>query len=463
MAIRLVKHKSPKSLPIYLVEEKNLVNISLPATAQSWLVEHQFKGFEGEGLLYPDEQGQVAGAIIGLGHDDNPFAVGSLAKIVKKGIWHFADEKGSSSANFLHYLAALMGDYHFNLYQEKQKNDIQDIELFLPDIFDEAELLRQAGAVALTRDLINTPANHMGPLALEQASLSLARRYGASSHVIRGETLLEQNFPLIHAVGRAGHEAPRLIDLRWGEEKHPKITLVGKGVCFDTGGLDIKPSSNMGLMKKDMGGAANILGLAVMIMDANLPIRLRVLIPAVENAIAGNAMRPGDIVKSRQGLHIEIGNTDAEGRLVLADALSFADEESPDLIIDMATLTGAARVALGPDLPPFFSDDESLVAEIEIHMKKTHDPLWHLPLWRPYIKNLASPIADLNNITHDGFAGAITAALFLNHFVKEAKSWIHFDIFGWTPTGKPGFPKGGAAQGIRTLYHMLKTRYQNDG
>jgi len=462
MAIRLVKEKSPASLPVYLIKKSDFDKMALPPLVRDWLKVHQFKAGEGEAVLYPDGQGRIAGAVIGLGDGNNPFTTGILPQTVKKGCWHFADMKDAFSPSFLHYLGILLGDYRFHIYKEKEKGefDNQDIEFFLPSSIDEAELSRQAGAISLTRDLINTPANHMGPAALEQASLSLARRYGAVINVIKGEALLEQNFPLIHAVGRAGHEEPRLIDFCWGNEKNPKITLVGKGVCFDTGGLDIKPARGMELMKKDMGGAANVLGLAVMIMDAGLPIRLRVLIPAVENSIAGNAMRPGDIIKSRQGLHIEIGNTDAEGRLVLADALSFAAEEAPDLMIDMATLTGAARVALGADLPPFFSDDDSLVRDLEKHVIQTHDPLWRLPLWQPYMKNLSSPIADMNNVTSDGLGGAITAALFLSRFTQGAKSWVHFDIYGWTPIQKPGFPKGGEAQGIRALYSLLKKRYQ---
>lgn len=266
---------------------------------------------------------------------------------------------------------------------------------------------------------------------------------------------------MIHAVGRASPRAPRLIDCSWGEESHPKITLVGKGVVFDTGGLDIKPSSSMLLMKKDMGGAANVLGLASLIMDARLPVRLRVLIPAVENAVSGNSFRPGDILPSRKGLTIEIGNTDAEGRLVLADALTLADEEEPDLLIDMATLTGAARVALGPDLPPFYTADEALADEVAAHAEKVNDPLWRLPLWQPYMKYLDSKTADMNNVNQSGggFAGSVTAALFLSRFVAKAKAWAHFDIFAWTPIERPGKPYGGEAQAIRALFSLLEARY----
>jgi leucyl aminopeptidase len=276
----------------------------------------------------------------------------------------------------------------------------------------------------------------MGPDALEAAVRALAARHKAKVEVVKGDALLEKNFPMIHAVGRASSEAPRLIDMRWGPKGAPKVTLVGKGVCFDTGGLDIKPASGMLIMKKDMGGAANVLGLASMIMDAKLVIRLRVLIPAVENAISGNAFRPGDILPSRKGLTVEIGNTDAEGRLVLADALALADEQEPQLLIDMATLTGAARVALGPDLPPFYTDDDALAGEVAAAAIAVEDPLWRMPLWRPYEAKLTSKIADINNVTTDGFAGSVTAALFLRRFVEKAASWAHFDIFAWNPSAR---------------------------
>jgi leucyl aminopeptidase len=272
---------------------------------------------------------------------------------------------------------------------------------------------------------------------------------------------LEENFPLIHAVGRAAaaERQPRLIDLTWGDAKHPKVTLVGKGVCFDTGGLDLKPSAAMLLMKKDMGGAASVLALAHMIMDRKLSVRLRVLIPAVENSVAGPAFRPSDIYRSRKGLTVEIGNTDAEGRLVLADALALADEEAPDLLVDMGTLTGAARVALGPDLPPFYTDDETLAGEVATYAAQENDPLWRMPLWRPYDAMLDSKVADVNNVSAGAFAGSITCALFLNRFVAAAKSWLHFDVYGWTPSVKAGRPEGGECQAARALYALLQARY----
>jgi leucyl aminopeptidase len=313
--------------------------------------------------------------------------------------------------------------------------------------------------VTLARDLINTPANDLGPVQLETAAREVASRHGASFWVIIGDDLLTQNFPLIHAVGRAAASAPRLIDLQWGDPAHPKVTLVGKGVCFDTGGLDIKPDNAMLIMKKDMGGAATVLALAHMVMDRRLKLRLRVLIPAVENSISGSAFRPLDVYPSRKGLNVEIGNTDAEGRLILADALALADEETPDLLIDMGTLTGAARVALGPELPPFYTDDEQLAAEVARFASAENDPVWRLPLWQPYAAMLDSKIADLNNVSTGGFAGSITCALFLKRFVSAAKSWLHFDIYAWNPSAKPARPEGGECQAARALYALLAARY----
>jgi leucyl aminopeptidase len=324
---------------------------------------------------------------------------------------------------------------------------------------DADHLRRIADGVFLARDLVNTPTNDMGPDALEKAVRKLAKANKAEITVIKGDDLLKQNFPMIHAVGRASSEAPRLIDMSWGPKGAPKVTLVGKGVCFDTGGLDIKPASGMLLMKKDMGGAANVLGLASMIMAAALKVWLRVLIPAVENSIAGNAFRPGDVLTSRKGITVEIGNTDAEGRLVLADALALADEDKPDLLIDMATLTGAARVALGPDLPPFYTDEEALACELAQASVALEDPLWRMPLWKPYAAKLASKIADMNNVTTDGFAGSITAALFLKRFVEKTPAWAHFDIFAWNPWDRPHGPAGGEAQGIRALERVISTRF----
>jgi leucyl aminopeptidase len=317
---------------------------------------------------------------------------------------------------------------------------------------DRLEIL--AAAEWLIRDLINTPAAHMGPEELETATLALAEEFGAQVSVTYGDDLLHENFPLIHAVGRASDRTPRLLDLKWGSVG-PKLTLVGKGVCFDTGGLDIKPSSSMGLMKKDMGGAATVLGIAMAIMAFGWPVRLRVLIPAVENAISGSAMRPGDILTARNGLTVEVNNTDAEGRLVLADALALADEDSPDALICMATLTGAARVALGPDLPPLYTDDDALAAVLMDAGLAQADPLWRMPFHDPYEGLIEPGIADLDNAPAGGMAGSITAALFLRRFVRNARRFAHFDIYGWQPKDAPGRPKGGVGQGARALLAAL--------
>ena len=322
-----------------------------------------------------------------------------------------------------------------------------------------ARVVRMAEGQALARDLVNTPATDMGPDALEAAALALASRHKAKAGVIRGADLLRKNFPLIHAVGRAAARPPRLVDFTWGPVKGPKVTLVGKGVCFDTGGLDLKPSSAMLLMKKDMAGAATALALAHMIMDAKLPVRLRVLLPIVENSVAGDAFRPGDIYPSRKGLTVEIGNTDAEGRLILADALALADEEAPELLFDFATLTGAARVALGPDLPPFYTMDDALAGDIAARGFAAADPVWRLPLWEPYDALLDGKISTINNVSSGPFAGSITAALFLRRFIEKTPSWTHFDIYGWNPSTKPGRPEGGETQTARLLYGLIEHRY----
>ena len=349
----------------------------------------------------------------------------------------------------------LLDAYRFDRYKTVEA---PGAALACPGAVDRADVLRIAEAVGLTRDLINTPTSDMGPAELEQAARDLARHHKAKIKVTSGAAL-EKQFPMIHAVGRASISPPRLIDITWGPARAKKVTLVGKGVCFDTGGLDIKPASGMLLMKKDMGGAANVLGLAAMIMAAKLPVRLRVLVPAVENSISANAFRPSDILNSRKGITVEIGNTDAEGRLVLADALTLADDERPDLLIDMATLTGAARVALGPDLPPFYCNDDELAADIADNATVQNDPLWRLPLWDGYEAMLDSKVADINNVGGGGFAGSITAALFLRRFVEKTVNYVHFDIYGWTPAAKPGKTHGGEAQGIRALYSLIRRRY----
>lgn len=349
-----------------------------------------------------------------------------------------------------------LGSYQFNRY--RQNPSCKSLSIHVHDTIDLDELKRIYETVFFVRDLINTPANDMNPNTLETITHQLGQTYNAHVKSICGDQLLKQNFPMIHAVGRASNIAPRLIELQWGQENHPKITLVGKGVTFDTGGLDIKSASNMLLMKKDMSGGAHALGLAKLIMDAQLPFRLQVLIPAVENAISANAFRPSDILKSRKGLSIEIGNTDAEGRLILADALTYGDENKPQFMLCMASLTGAARIALGPDLPAFYCNDSLWAQKISQAANCVDDPLWQMPLWQPYKEKLSSPIADLNNTTGDNFAGSITAALFLNSFVEKAQHFAHFDLYGWIPKEKPGYPIGGNAQVIRALYYLFKNK-----
>ena len=415
-------------------------------------------GFEpkpGRHLLVPAADGRLAGVLFGVEDADAPakdlFRPGSLAGLLPAGTYRFANAPHDAR---LAALAFALDAYRFTRYR---KAEAREVRLVVPEGADGDDLARIVEGVTLCRDLVNTPSNDMGPAELEAAARELAERHGAKIEITGGDALVK-NFPLIHAVGAGSARAPRLIDITWGNDRDPKITLVGKGVCFDTGGLDIKPESGMLNMKKDMGGGATALGLAHMIMARGLKVRLRVLIPAVENSISGTAFRPRDIYTSRKGLSVEIGNTDAEGRLVLADALALADEEKPALIVDFATLTGAARVALGPDVPAFFTDDDALAGELADHAATENDPLWRLPLWRPYEKMLESKVADINNVGSGGQGGAITAALFLRRFV-DAPSWLHLDIFAWTPSGKPGRPEGGDCQSARALYAMLCARY----
>ncbi|HYC14728.1 MAG TPA: leucyl aminopeptidase family protein, partial [Stellaceae bacterium] len=313
--------------------------------------------------------------------------------------------------------------------------------------------------ITLARDLINTPAEDMGPAELSGAAETLAGKHGARFSVLIGDELLSANYPMVHAVGRGSARAPRLIDIVWGDPKAPKLTLVGKGVCFDSGGLDLKPAQGMRMMKKDMGGAATLLGLAAAIMDARLPVRLRLLVPAVENFVSGTSIRPLDVIRTRKGLAVEIGNTDAEGRLILCDALAEADSEKPQLILDAATLTGAARVALGPELPALFANDDALAEELVAAGTAESDPLWRLPLWKPYRKLLDSKVGDLNNVSESGFAGAIIAALFMAEFVSPATPWAHIDTFAWNQATRPGRPEGGEALALRALYAALKRRF----
>lgn len=456
MPLTLTEKANSASLPVHLVTRESFAALEIDPAARAWAEANRFSGAAGQFLLLPGKEGAPVGALFGVAENSTgfaPLATGSLARHLPSGAWHFAQ---TPEAPELATLGILLGSYSFSRYR---KSDEREIEFVAPETIDIEAVRQQAEAAFLVRDLINTPTNDLGPDELEAAARNLAERHGAKINVITGDALLEQNFPMIHAVGRASATAPRLIDVSWGREDAPKVTLVGKGVCFDTGGLDIKPASSMLLMKKDMGGAANVLGLASMLMAANANIRLRVLIPAVENSISANAFRPGDVLQSRKGLTVEIGNTDAEGRLVLADALALADEEKPEILIDMATLTGAARVALGPDLPPFFTDDDEFAGALASASDAVADPIWRLPLWSNYDAKLSSKVADINNVTTDGMAGAVTAALFLRRFVGNAQSWAHFDVFGWSPVDRPHCPIGGEAQAIRAIFDVVSKRY----
>ncbi|MGD0190249.1 MAG: leucyl aminopeptidase family protein [Rhizomicrobium sp.] len=421
----------------------------------AWLTQSAFAAKESELALIPKANGEVGAGVLGLGKGGDPLALATFAEQLPHGTYRL-DGVPASVGGTQAALAWLLGTYRFARYR---KNARVHPRLVLPPGVDGEDVTRIAEAVFLARDLINTPSNDMGPEELAQAARNVAKSHGARISFITGDALLKQNFPLIHAVGRASERAPRLIDMTWGPASAPKVTLVGKGVCFDSGGLDIKTSAGMLTMKKDMGGAAVVLAVAQMAMGAGLNVRLRVLIPAVENSISGGAYRPGDVIPSRKGLTVEIGNTDAEGRLVLADALCEADGETPELLIDVATLTGAARSATGMELPPFFTDDEALAADLARHASAVHDPLWRLPLWRGYEPTLSSAIADLNNSPDYNLAGAITAALFLNRFVANAKSWVHFDIPAWVDRPRPGRKRGPEANGARALYALLKDRY----
>ena len=444
------------AVPVHAVTGAGLAGLSqtLGPRAAAWAATAGFSASAGEVCLVPGSDGGPAAVLFGLGENGGEPSLlpGKLPASLPAGTYRLAsgfDDPALAS------LAWALGAYRFTRYS---RNPPALRRLVLPIDVDGRDIARIADGVTLARDLVNTAPNDLGPAELAATARDLALRHGAVFSEIVGEGLLADGFPLIHAVGVAAtpERAPRLIDLAWGDPDAASLTLVGKGVCFDSGGLDIKPASGMLLMKKDMGGAANVLGLAHMIMDAGLPLRLRVLIPAVENAIAGAAFRPGDVFTARNGLTVEIGNTDAEGRLVLADALALASEDEPDLIVDLATLTGAARVALGPDIVPFYTRDDALAASFAAHGTAVADPLWRMPLWAPYAAMLNSKIADINNAGSGGHAGSVTAALFLSRFVPEDRRWLHGDIFAWTPSAKPGKPEGGEAQAIRALYALLK-------
>lgn len=427
--------------PVFIIREKSDDIERAPAALAALAKLNGFAGEAGAVLAGPE------GVLLGAGDGSDPFIAAACAERLPEGDYRI---EGATAA---HCFAWLLGAYRFDRYKSAKPAGAR---LAAPAGVDVAAVRREAAAVGYVRDLVNTPAADMGPDALEREARTLADDSGAAIDVVTGGDLLSRNFPLIHAVGRAAAVAPRLIDLQWGRKDAPRVTLIGKGVTFDSGGLDIKGAEGMALMKKDMGGAAHALGLARLIMEEGLDLNLRVLIPAVENAISGDAFRPGDVIRSRKGLSVEIGNTDAEGRLILADAMTYGAEAAPQMMITLATLTGAARVALGPELPPFYCDDEPFAARLLGAAAQVNDPVWRMPLWKPYAASLSSPVADLNNSPGGGFAGSVMAALFLKRFAPENAVWGHFDIYAWRAKAAPGRPVGGEAQSIRALLAALR-------
>lgn len=444
------------AVPLVPVTEEGLAAAlaRLDEIERRWVESTRFTGEAGKVALLPDAAGRLARVLVGVRAGEELWGLAGLPETLPQGAYRLEESDAGRASRYA--LGWALGSYAFTRYKPRVR---ACADLVWPAAADRPWVERLARGIGLARDLINTPAEDMGPPELAAAAASLAARHGAHCRTIIGEDLLKENYPAIHAVGRAAAKPPCLIDIVWGDEAAPKLTLVGKGVCFDTGGLDLKPSGGMRLMKKDMGGAATLLGLAAAVMEAKLPVRLRVLVPAVENSVAGNAFRPLDIIKTRKGMTVEVGNTDAEGRLILCDALYEACSESPALLIDMATLTGAARTALGPDLPALFANDDKLAERLLAAGMAEGDPLWRLPLWRPYRQMIVSPIADLNNVSESSFAGAIVAALYLDAFVSPATPWAHIDTFAWNQKSRPGRPEGGEALGLRALYALIEERF----
>lgn len=451
------KNSEANTLPIWVVEPSDgqLVPDGLSTMQSAWIKNNGWKASQGKSSLIPDENGSLAGIVYAHKlNEEAPLKFGNLVRQVPDGHYEIKSEEG---INDIEVLSWFLSQYSYERY--KTKSEKNGVSLKLPAGVDRERMLAVLEAVYLGRDLINTPPNDMGPDELEDAAQELAKLHGAQISVVRGDDLLEENYPLIHAVGRASTRAPRLIDISWGTDGHVPVTLVGKGICFDTGGLNIKPGAGMTLMKKDMGGAATVLALAHMIMSQKLSINLRVILAVAENSISGNAFRPGDVIPSRNGMTVEIGNTDAEGRLVLADALALADEKEVDHIMTFATLTGAARVALGVDLPPFYTTREDFAIQLQKASMAVGDPLWRMPFWEPYDTQLKSAVADVSHISDSMFGGSITAGLFLKRFVRNANDYSHFDIYGWCPGNKPGKVKGGEPQGARAVFEVFEQLY----
>lgn len=444
------------AIPLYPVSSKNYEQwlAGQSEVRQKWLKAAGFRAKAGEICSLPESSGELHGYAFGMADQGWLYQLAALPAKLAAGQYRLVSD-WSPQQRQQASLGWGLACYQFKMYL-KSPSEMPSLALD-EDIAANVEQL--LSAQSLVRDLINTPTEDMGPAELADAMQMQADEFDARISVIHGVDLLTRNFPAIHIVGRASHREPRLVKIEWGEDHHPLVALCGKGVCFDTGGLNLKQGAGMALMKKDMGGAAHVLALARLIMQAKLPVRLLVLVPAVENSVSGNAYRPGDVIATRKGLSIEIGNTDAEGRIVLSDALAYACEHEPDLVIDYATLTGAARTAMGTDLPPIFSNDIAIANEITASGEIEEDPLWVLPLYQPYKELLSSQIADLNNMSKTPFGGCITAALFLEHFVDANTDWVHIDTFGWNQTARPGRPVGGEALGLRAVFHYLKKRY----
>lgn len=439
--------------PLHLVSKDALGawRAAQPETVVAWLDAHGFDASAGSCVVVPGADGTPAAAVLGIGDALDPCAYAHAPRALPAGDWTPAGDLDADALRALQ-LGWGLGSYDFDRYRKARPARAR-LALAAAD----AETLDVLAATARVRDLVNTPTQDMGPDQLEAVARGIAEAHGARFEAITGDALLEQNFPAIHAVGRASHRAPRLLALRWGDEAHPHVAIVGKGVCFDTGGLDIKPADGMRNMKKDMGGAAHAIALAELVMARKLPLRITLLVPAVENAIGPDAFRPGEVIATRSGVSVEIDNTDAEGRVILGDALAYAGEQSPDLVLDFATLTGAARIALGPDLPALFSNDDALAqAWLDAGMQ-VRDPLWRMPLWRPYLRYLTSKVADMAN-AGSKMAGSVTAALYLERFVPRDMPWAHLDTYAWNDSDRPGRPAGGEALGLRAAYGMLRAK-----
>ena len=448
-------HDAAGALPLHIVGRIDFAawRDTQPATTAAWVAAQGFDGSAGTALSLPGADGGIAAAVLGVGDPCDPMAYAHAPFALPPRAWRLATALDAET-----HAALLMGwglgAYRFGRYKAAVRTPAT---LVLEDgVPHAADALDQVAACLRVRDLVNTPTEHMGPDQLEQVCCEIGERFGARIEVISGDDLLTRNFPAIHAVGRASHRAPRLIALRWGEPQHPHVAIVGKGVCFDTGGLDLKPADGMRNMKKDMGGAAHAIALAELVMARGLPLRITLLVPAVENAVGPDSYRPGEVISTRAGVSVEIDNTDAEGRVVLCDALTWAAEEQPSLLLDFATLTGAARIALGPDLPALYANDDAIAQQWLDAGMRLRDPLWRMPLWRPYWRYLASTVADIANGGPSKMAGSITAALYLERFVPMAQKWAHLDVYSWNDSDRPGRPAGGEAQGLRAAFALLQ-------